>query len=133
MTLSEPLGFGLIVALVTYVSIVVGELAPKRLALRHAEALACAVAPAMTIISRIAAPAGWLLDASTDLVFRLLGRAEAPEERVTEDDVRARRRSRADRGDRGRRAAHDRGRPQAWQPTGARGNDAPRRGRLAGC
>jgi putative hemolysin len=89
MTLSEPLGFGLVVALVTYVSIVVGELAPKRLALRHAEALACAVAPAMTIISRIAAPAGWLLDASTDLVFRLLGRAEAPEERVTEDDVRA--------------------------------------------
>ncbi|TCZ61100.1 hemolysin family protein [Roseicella aquatilis] len=86
---AEPLGFGLVVALVTYLSIVVGELAPKRLALRHAEALACAVAPAMTIISRIAAPAGWLLDASTDLVFRLLGRAEAPQERVTEDDLRA--------------------------------------------
>ncbi|NOG71262.1 hemolysin family protein [Roseicella sp. DB1501] len=86
---AEPLGFGLVVALVTYLSIVVGELAPKRLALRHAEALASAVAPTMTIISRIAAPASWLLDASTDLVFRLLGRAEAPEERVTEDDVRA--------------------------------------------
>ena len=43
----------------------------------------------MTVVSRIAAPAGWLLDASTDLVFRLLGRAEAPEGRVTEDDVRA--------------------------------------------
>ena len=43
----------------------------------------------MTILSRIAAPAGWLLDASTDLVFRLFGRAEAPEESVTEDDVRA--------------------------------------------
>jgi putative hemolysin len=86
---AEPLGFGLVVALVTYLSIVIGELAPKRLALRHAEGLACAVAPAMTILSRIAAPAGWLLDASTDLVFRLFGRAEAPEERVTEDDVRA--------------------------------------------
>jgi putative hemolysin len=43
----------------------------------------------MTVISRIAAPAGWLLDISTDLIFRLLGHAEAPEERVTEDDVRA--------------------------------------------
>ncbi|MDI3309364.1 MAG: hemolysin family protein [Acetobacteraceae bacterium] len=86
---AEPLGFGLIIALVTYLSIVVGELAPKRLALRHAEALACAVAPAMTIVSRTAAPVGWLLDASTDLVFCLLGRAEVPEERVTEDDVRA--------------------------------------------
>ncbi|MBX6745481.1 MAG: HlyC/CorC family transporter [Acetobacteraceae bacterium] len=89
VAVAEPLGFGLVVALVTYLSIVVGELAPKRLALRHAEGLACAVAPAMTIISRIAAPVGWLLDASTDLVFRLLGRAEAPEERVTEDDLRA--------------------------------------------
>jgi putative hemolysin len=89
VAVSEPLGFGLVVAFVTYLSIVVGELAPKRLALRHAEGLACAVAPAMTVVSRIAAPAGWLLDASTDLVFRLLGRAEAPEERVTEDDVRA--------------------------------------------
>lgn len=88
VAVSEPLGFGLVVAVVTYLSIVVGELAPKRLALRHAEGLACAVAPAMTVVSRIAAPAGWLLDASTDLVFRLLGRAEAPEERVTEDDVR---------------------------------------------
>ncbi len=35
---AEPLGFGLVVAFVTYLSIVVGELAPKRLALRHAEA-----------------------------------------------------------------------------------------------
>jgi len=55
---AEPLGFGLVVAFVTYLSIVVGELAPKRLALRHAEGLACAIAPAMTVVSRIAAPAG---------------------------------------------------------------------------
>jgi magnesium and cobalt exporter, CNNM family len=75
LTVSEPLGFGLVVAFVTHLSIVVGELAPKRLALRHAEGLGCAVAPAMTVVSRVAAPAGRLLDASTDLVFRLLGRA----------------------------------------------------------
>jgi putative hemolysin len=86
---AEPLGFGLVVALVTYLSIVVGELAPKRLALRHAEGLACAVAPAMAVVSHVAMPIGWLLDASTDLIFRLFGRAEAPEEKVTEDDVRA--------------------------------------------
>jgi putative hemolysin len=86
---ADPLGFGLVVALVTYISIVVGELAPKRLALRHAEGLACAVAPAMAVVSRVAMPIGWLLDASTDLIFRLFGHAEAPEEKVTEDDVRA--------------------------------------------
>ncbi len=73
----------------TYLSIVVGELVPKRLALSNAEGLACAVAPLMTVISRIATPAAWLLDSSTNLIFRLLGRSNEPEEKVTEDDVRA--------------------------------------------
>jgi putative hemolysin len=86
---AEPLGFGVVVAAVTYLSIVVGELVPKRLALSNAEGLACAVAPLMTVISRIATPAAWLLDSSTNLIFRLLGRENEPEEKVTEDDVRA--------------------------------------------
>jgi len=86
---AEPLGFGAVVALVTYLSIVVGELVPKRLALRNAEGLACTVAPLMRLVSRIAAPLVWLLDGSTNLIFRLLGRSEDPEEKVTEDDVRA--------------------------------------------
>jgi putative hemolysin len=87
---AEPVGFGAVIALVTYLSIVVGELVPKRLALRDAEGLACRMAPLMTAISRGAAPLAWLLDASTDVIFRLLGRGgDRPEERVTEDDVRA--------------------------------------------
>ncbi|HWL84121.1 MAG TPA: hemolysin family protein [Roseomonas sp.] len=87
--IADPLGFGAVVALVTYLSIVVGELVPKRLALSNAEGLACTVAPLMTVVSRVAAPLGWLLDNSTSLIFRLLGRGEDPEERVTEEDVRA--------------------------------------------
>jgi putative hemolysin len=87
--LADPLGFGLVVLAVTYLSIVVGELVPKRLALRNAERVACLVAPVMTVVSRIATPAAWLLDASGDLIFRLFGHsAEEPEERVTEEDVR---------------------------------------------
>ena len=82
-----PLGFGLVVVVVTYLSIVVGELAPKRLALRHAEQIACAMAPGMTLLTRATAPVGWLLNASTDLVFRLLGQTQAPEGKVTSDDV----------------------------------------------
>ncbi|CAH2600742.1 HlyC/CorC family transporter [Rhodovastum atsumiense] len=85
---AEPLGFALVVVAVTYLSIVVGELVPKRLALRNAEGLACAMAPAMAILSRVAAPVAWLLDNSTDLVFRLIGLAEEPDQRVTEEDVR---------------------------------------------
>jgi putative hemolysin len=86
---AEPLGFGAVVAVVTYLTIVVGELVPKRLALRDPERIACRVAPAMTVVSRVVAPVIWLLDASTELIFRLLGRpADEPEERVTEEDVR---------------------------------------------
>ncbi len=87
--IADPLGLGAVVALVTYLSIVVGELVPKRFALRNAEGAACAVAPLMSVLTRIAAPAAWLLDRSASLVFRLLGRADEPEERVTEGDVRA--------------------------------------------
>src|SRR5215210_6485833 len=43
----------------------------------------------MSVLTRVAAPAAWLLDRSASLVFRLLGRADEPEERVTEGDVRA--------------------------------------------
>jgi putative hemolysin len=87
---AQPLGFGLVVAFVTYLSIVVGELVPKRLALRNPEGLACTVAPMMRVVSRVTSPLVWLLDASGNLVFRLLGLgAEAEEERVTDDDLKS--------------------------------------------
>jgi putative hemolysin len=88
VAMAETLGVGLVIAFVTYLSIVVGELVPKRLALRQPEALACLVGPPMTLVARIGAPAVWLLDTSTNLIFRLLGQAEEPEEKVTQDDVR---------------------------------------------
>jgi len=50
---AEPVGFGVVIALVTYLSIVVGKLVPKRFALRRPEALACLVAPPMTIVARV--------------------------------------------------------------------------------
>lgn len=86
---AEPLGFGMVIALVTYLSIVVGELVPKRLALRNPEILACRIAPLMAVVSRVAAPVVWLLDASSTLLFRLLGFGREPEERVTDDDLRS--------------------------------------------
>lgn len=88
-SVADPLGFGVIVAVVTYLSIVVGELVPKRLALSNAEGLACTMAPLMVVVSKVAAPVVWLLDNSTKLIFRLMGRGEEPEEKVTEDDVRS--------------------------------------------
>ena len=72
---------------ITYLSLIVGELVPKNLALRHAETIACAVAPLMTALSRIAAPAVWLLDISTKAVFWLLGQRQAPRSTVTEEEI----------------------------------------------
>jgi putative hemolysin len=86
---ASPVGFGSVVALVTYLSIVVGELVPKRLALRNPEGLACRVAPLMKIVSKVAAPVVWLLDASSNLIFGLLGLGAEEEEKVTDDDLRS--------------------------------------------
>jgi putative hemolysin len=87
--LAEPVSFGAVGALVTYLSIVVGELVPKRLGLRNPEGLACRVAPLMAVVSRVAAPVVWLLDTSSNLIFRLLAPGEEPEEKVTDEDLRA--------------------------------------------
>lgn len=88
LSVAGPLGYGGVVLAITYLSVIAGELVPKSLALRNPEAIACAVAPAMTIFSRVAAPAIWLLDASTRLVFRLFGQTTANETRVTDEEIR---------------------------------------------
>lgn len=84
---ADPLGFGIVIASITYLSLVVGELVPKQLALRNPEAIACAVAPTMTVLSRIAAPAVWLLDRSTKIAFRLLGQSGTSTSTVTEEEI----------------------------------------------
>jgi putative hemolysin len=84
---AEPLGFALVVAVITYVSLVVGELVPKQLALRNSEAIACAVAPAMTWMSRIASPAVGLLDHSTRALLRLTGQRTETTSVVTEEEI----------------------------------------------
>lgn len=82
-----PLGYGGVVVIITYLSVVIGELVPKQLALRNAEAIACTMAPLMRFISVAAAPAVWLLDASTRLIFRLIGQSEVAENLVTEEEI----------------------------------------------
>jgi putative hemolysin len=88
-TVAAPLGFGAVIVAVTYVSVIVGELVPKNVALRNPEAIACAVAPAMTAFSKLAAPGVSLLDTSTQLVFRLFGQSTERESRVTDEEIKA--------------------------------------------
>jgi len=84
-----PLGYGIVIVVITYLSVIIGELVPKNLALRNAEGIACSVAPAMTIFSKVAWPAVWLLDESTRFVFRLFGQSTESENRVTDEEIKS--------------------------------------------
>jgi putative hemolysin len=81
--------FTVIVLAVTYVSLILGELVPKRIALAHAETIAIYTATPMLWVARVAAPLVWVLRVSTDAVTRLLPVQMAKQASVTEDDLRA--------------------------------------------
>jgi len=71
--LPRALSFVVAVSIVTYASVVFGELVPKALTLERAEALAALVAPAIELLARILRPAVWLLESSAAVVLRRLG------------------------------------------------------------
>ncbi|MDP9364182.1 MAG: hemolysin family protein [Chloroflexota bacterium] len=76
-----------VVTLITYLSLVVGDLVPKRLALLNAEGIAVAVARPMWILCRLAAPAVAVLAVSSDAALRLIGARPSTEPPVTEEEV----------------------------------------------
>lgn len=85
---ASPLGYGIVIGIITYLSVVIGELVPKQFALRNPEAIACVIAPPMLLLSKIGKPFVWLLDASSRLVFRLFGLQSASDSVVTEEEIR---------------------------------------------
>ncbi len=79
----------LITLILSYFTLVLGELVPKRIAMRKAEAIALAMAGLVSFISKVAAPLVWLLTASTNGILRLLGiDPHAEDEEVTEEEIR---------------------------------------------
>ena len=84
---ASTLGVGGVVVVLTYVSLIVGELVPKQLALRNPEGLAIRVAPAMLLLSKVAAPIVWLLDRSGRALLWLLGQRGVGGNKVTEEEV----------------------------------------------
>ena len=84
---SQPLAFGSVVLLITYLSLIVGELVPKRLALNDPERVATNVAMPMGMVAKVTGPVVHLLSASTDLVLRLLGVQPSSEPLVTEEEI----------------------------------------------
>jgi putative hemolysin len=85
---ADPIGVGLVVAAITYASLIIGELVPKQIALRSPERIAVRVAPAMTWLARVGSPLVWLLDVSGRLILRALGYQANTPEKVTDDEIR---------------------------------------------
>jgi len=86
---ADPLGVGIVVVIITYLSLIIGELVPKQIALRDPERIAARVAPTMKMLATIGAPLVWLLDISGKGVLFLLRQHGEPEERVTEEEVKS--------------------------------------------
>jgi magnesium and cobalt exporter, CNNM family len=79
----------LITLAISYVSLVVGELAPKRLALQRAESISLAVAPTVDRVAKLARPVIWLLSVSTNVVVRLFGGdPSAQREQISDAEIR---------------------------------------------
>ena len=81
------IAFGIVVTGITYLSLVIGELAPKGIALRHAEAIAVTMAPPMALLSKVARPLVRLLELSTHLLMRLFGGSAASQTGPTREEV----------------------------------------------
>lgn len=86
--IGQPLAFGIVVVAITYVNLILGELVPKQLALRHPERVAVALARPLTLLARATTPFIWLLSRSSALILRLFGKPPV-EQGVTEEEVKA--------------------------------------------
>lgn len=87
-SLAQPLGMGGVVVAITYLSLILGELVPKQVALRQPETVAVRVAPLMRGISRGAAPLVWLLDRSGKLVLKLLRQTGDDNRGISDEEIR---------------------------------------------
>ncbi len=85
---SGPLAVATVVAAITYLTLVIGELVPKRIAMSNAERIATLVARPMQLLSGAVAPLVRLLSVSTEAVLRVLGVRKPPGPEITEEDIR---------------------------------------------
>jgi putative hemolysin len=84
---SNLLAVGTVVAVLTFFSIVIGELVPKRMALSNAERVASLTARPMHGLARIARPLVWILTVSSELILKVLGYKPSQEPSITEEEI----------------------------------------------
>ena len=84
---ADDVGFGLVIGLTTFASLIIGELVPKQFALRAPEPIAVVMAVPMVMLAWITAPIVWLLDRTSALIFRLLGLNRESDSHVTAEEL----------------------------------------------
>src|SRR5215212_2213354 len=85
---AEAIGVGIVVTVITYASLIIGELVPKQIALRDPESVAVRVAPAMMLLAKVSLPLVWLLDRSGKALLWLVGHRGDPKDKVSEEEIR---------------------------------------------
>ena len=84
---AKGVGFGIVIVITTFLSLIIGELVPKQFALRSPEPIAVAMSRPMRWLSTVTAPFGWLLDRTSALIFRLLGMNRESKNQVTAEEL----------------------------------------------
>lgn len=84
---AEGISLTLTVIIITYFSVVIGELVPKRLAMRSPETIALIIAPAMTLLAKLTSPLVWLLSSSSNLLLLIFGMHRQKETSVTNEEI----------------------------------------------
>lgn len=88
-SMGQEVAFGLVVVAITYLSLILGELVPKQIALRNPERVAVLVSRPLSTLARFSAPIIWLLSNSSAIVLRLFGKHDVSANQVTEEEVKA--------------------------------------------
>lgn len=86
---APTIAFGIVILIITYFSLVIGELVPKNIALNRPETIAKIFSRPMNMVSRLTAPVVWLLSGSTSLVLRILRIGKATDAAITEEEIKA--------------------------------------------
>lgn len=86
---SEEIAVGIVVVVLTFFSLVLGELLPKRIGLNYPEGIAKAVAVPMKVVSKVTMPFIWLLTTSTDFLLKILQIKPTADGKVTEEEIKA--------------------------------------------
>ena len=87
-SVAQTLGVFLVVTAITGLSVIVGELVPKQIAMANPEGIAARMAPAMRMLALIGTPLVWVLDSTARLALRLMGIRDGADRAITDEEVR---------------------------------------------